>query len=53
MSRRLGPVAQAQPGQTAPYRVLGGECVVVVVGNYDFADGFTRYSAPRHAPQVS
>jgi len=31
---------------------LSGESVVVVVGNYSFADGFTRYPAPRHAPQV-
>ena len=29
-------------GQTAPYWVLSSECVVVVVGNYKFADGFTR-----------
>jgi hypothetical protein len=31
------------PGQTAPYWVLSSECVVVVVGNYKFADSFTRY----------
>ena len=31
---------------------LSGESVVVVVGNYKFADGFARYPAPRHAPQV-
>jgi len=29
--------------QTAPYWVLGSECEVVVVGNYKFADSFTRY----------
>jgi hypothetical protein len=29
-------------GQTAIYRFLGGECVVVVVGNYMFTDSFTR-----------
>ena len=27
--------------RTAPYRVLSGECVVVVVGNYKFADSLT------------
>lgn len=30
------------PGQTAPYWVLSSECVVVVVGNYEFAMCFTR-----------
>jgi hypothetical protein len=39
--------------QTAPYWGLSSECVVVVVGNYSFAVGLTRSSAPRHAPQVS
>jgi hypothetical protein len=29
--------------QTAPYWVLSSECEVVVVGNYKFADSFTRY----------
>jgi len=53
MSRRLDLSVQAHVRQTAPYWVLSSECVVVVVGNYIFADGFTRYSAPRHAPRVS
>ena len=52
-SRRLGLSAQALLSQTAPYWVLSSECVVVFVGNYNFAAGFTRLSAPRHAPQVS
>lgn len=34
MSRRLDLSVQARIRQTAPYRVLSGECVVVVVGNY-------------------
>ncbi len=29
-------------GPRAPYWVLSSECVVVFVGNYNFADGFTR-----------
>ena len=40
-------------GRTAPYRVLSGECVVVVVGNYEFAGDFTSSLHARHAPQVS
>ena len=29
--------------QTAPYWVSSSECEVVVVGNYKFADSFTRH----------
>jgi hypothetical protein len=37
--------AQARLQSDGLYRLLSCECVVVVVGNYLFADGFTRKSA--------
>jgi len=47
-----GPSRRTSTSGAEAHR-LSGESVVVVVGNYFFAVGFTRYSAPRHAPRVS
>ena len=39
--------------RTAFYRLLSGECVVVVVGNYNLQKSLRDILHSRHAPQVS